>query len=600
MITASFLETVEKGQISHSVLRRYTMYSNYFGFKERPFKLLPDPTYLFLSKSHEEALAHLKYALGHGDGFVEITGEVGTGKTTLCRVFLDRLQDDTEAAYIFNPRLDEVQLLKTINDELGIASSANNTKDLIDDLNVFLIQMKASDKNVILIIDEAQNLSVDVLEQLRLLSNLETTQSKLLQIILVGQPELGDMLDSHELRQLGQRITLSCYLAPLTFKETSAYIEHRLQIALTKPGNLFSKNALKEIYKYAGGIPRLINIICDRSLLIAYSRNRKKVSGNIVRMAIRELSSRGDRRKQFPLKNRTTALLIIAVVAVFGVLLLPGMVQHKTELVPSAKLPDPASEIKDTPAVVYYPAVPEKVETTIAEPVRPEAVKTVALGAFLEQANPVATRYNAMKELLSLWKVENHIQPYLESLHDDNTFFNLVTRQNGLEIQMVDGNPDLILKLNLPAIFKFESPGLKPPLYLTLEKIHENQAIFRVQGLETSVTVPYNLLVSQFKGTAFIVWKNYMGFEGVLPLSSPKGSVIMLKMMLRDIGYEEVALTPEFDTLTQVIIKDLQFKHGIDADGFVGPLTKIVLYNEKEDFSAPRLVTPERLLNDIP
>ncbi len=576
------------------------MYSNYFGFKERPFKLLPDPTYLFLSKSHEEALAHLKYALGHGDGFVEITGEVGTGKTTLCRVFLDRLQDDTEAAYIFNPRLDEVQLLKTINDELGIASSANNTKDLIDDLNVFLIQMKASDKNVILIIDEAQNLSVDVLEQLRLLSNLETTQSKLLQIILVGQPELGDMLDSHELRQLGQRITLSCYLAPLTFKETSAYIEHRLQIALTKPGNLFSKNALKEIYKYAGGIPRLINIICDRSLLIAYSRNRKKVSGNIVRMAIRELSSRGDRRKQFPLKNRTTALLIIAVVAVFGVLLLPGMVQHKTELVPSAKLPDPASEIKDTPAVVYYPAAPEKVETTIAEPVRPEAVKTVALGAFLKQANPVATRYNAMKELLSLWKVENHIQPYLESLQDDNTFFNLVTRQNGLEIQMVDGNPDLILKLNLPAIFKFESPGLKPPLYLTLEKIHENQAIFRVQGLETSVTVPYNVLVAQFKGTAFIVWKNYMGFEGVLPLSSPKGSIIMLKMMLRDIGYEEVALTPEFDTLTQVIIKDLQFKHGIDADGFVGPLTKIVLYNEKEDFSAPRLVTPERLLNDIP
>ncbi|MDX2445878.1 MAG: AAA family ATPase [Desulfobacterales bacterium] len=576
------------------------MYSNYFGFKERPFKLLPDPTYLFLSKSHEEALAHLKYALGHGDGFVEITGEVGTGKTTLCRVFLDRLQDDTEAAYIFNPRLDEVQLLKTINDELGIASSANNTKDLIDDLNVFLIQMKASDKNVILIIDEAQNLSVDVLEQLRLLSNLETTQSKLLQIILVGQPELGDMLDSHELRQLGQRITLSCYLAPLTFKETSAYIEHRLQIALTKPGKLFSKNALKDIYRYAGGIPRLINIICDRSLLIAYSRNRKKVSGNIVRMAIRELSSRGDRRKRFPLKNRTTALLIIAVVAVLCVLLLPGMVQHKTELVPSAKLPDPASGIKDTPAVVYYPAVPEKVETTFAEPVRPEAVKTVALGAFLEQANPVATRYNAMKELLSLWKVENHIQPYLESLQDDNTFFNLVTRQNGLEIQMVDGNPDLILKLNLPAIFKFESTVLKTPLYLTLEKIHENQAFFRVQGLETSVTVPYNVLVAQFKGTAFIVWKNYMGFEGVLPLSSPKGSVIMLKMMLRDIGYEEVALTPEFDTLTQVIIKDLQFKHGIDADGFVGPLTKIVLYNEKEDFSAPRLVTPERLLNDIP
>ena len=224
------------------------MYSHFFGFVERPFNLVPDPTYLFLSKSHEEALAHLKYALQHGDGFVEIIGEVGTGKTTLCRVFLDRLLDETTAAYIFNPRLDEVQLLKAINDEFGIDSSADNTKALLDALNVFLMRQKAAGKNVIVIIDEAQNLSIQVLEQLRLLSNLETTRNKLLQIILVGQPELGEMLDSHELRQLGQRVTLSCYLTPLTFKETTAYIEHRVQIALTKPGRLFSKSALKEIY----------------------------------------------------------------------------------------------------------------------------------------------------------------------------------------------------------------------------------------------------------------------------------------------------------------------------------------------------------------
>ena len=311
------------------------MYSNFFGFKERPFKLLPDPTYLFLSKSHEEALAHLKYAVEHGDGFVEITGEVGTGKTTLCRVFLDRLSDDTEAAYIFNPRLDEVQLLKAINDELHIASSGKNAKELVDALNAFLMQMKAANKNVIVIIDEAQNLSIDVLEQLRLLSNLETTRSKLIQIILVGQPELAEMLDSHELRQLGQRVTLSCYLAPLTFNETSAYIEHRLQIALTKPGRLFSKSALKEIYKYASGIPRLINIICDRSLLIAYSRNRKKISGNMVRMAIRELWSRGDHRKRFPLKRRTTAAIMVAAAVVLAVLLLPGIVQRETGVGPT-------------------------------------------------------------------------------------------------------------------------------------------------------------------------------------------------------------------------------------------------------------------------
>ena len=574
------------------------MYSNFFGFKERPFKLIPDPTYLFLSKSHEEALAHLKYTLGHGDGFVEITGEVGTGKTMLCRVFLDRLLDDTEAAYIFNPRLDEVQLLKAINDELGIDSSANNTKDLIDALNIFLMQTKAAGKNVILIIDEAQNLSIDVLEQLRLLSNLETTRSKLIQIILVGQPELADMLDSHELRQLGQRVTLSCYLAPLTSKETAAYIEHRLQIALTKPGRLFSKNALKEIYKYASGIPRLINIICDRSLLIAYSRNQKKISGNIVRMAIRELWSRGDLRKRFPLKTRTTAAIMIAAAAVVIVFLLPGIVHRETGFVPQAKLPDTVSEIKNTSAAVLPPAIHEKVDNLTEGSVHAEVDKTVALKTFLEQTDPAATRYNALTELLSLWAVENHIQPYFESIQDDYTFFSIVTRQHGLETQVIDGNPDLIRKLNLPAVFKFESPDAKLPIYLTLEKIHDGQATFRAQGLETSVTISYDALVAQFKGTVFIVWKNYLGFEGTIPFSYPKGSVIMLKMMLRDIGYDNVELTPVYDKQTQVIIKNLQQKHGIKADGFVGPLTKIALYNEKEDFPAPRLIAYEGLLKD--
>ena len=170
------------------------MYKNFFGFKERPFQLLPNPVYLFLSRSHEEALAHLIYAMSQGDGFVEITGEVGTGKTTLCRAFLEKLNENTEAAYIFNPKLDSVQLLKTINDEFGISSEADNSKDLIDTLNAFLMGKKAEGKKAILVIDEAQNLDKDVLEQIRLLSNLETTTSKLLQIILVGQPELGEML----------------------------------------------------------------------------------------------------------------------------------------------------------------------------------------------------------------------------------------------------------------------------------------------------------------------------------------------------------------------------------------------------------------------
>jgi len=231
------------------------MYKNFFSFRERPFKLVPNPAYLFLSKSHEEVLAHLTYALIQGDGFVEITGEVGTGKTTLCRAFLENLENNTKAAYIFNPNLNSIQLLRAINDEFGIGSDGDNTKDLIDRLNSFLIAKKAEGKNVILIIDEAQNLTTKVLEQLRLLSNLETSQDKLIQIILVGQPELGEKLDSHELRQLDQRITLKCQLVPLSYKEVRGYIQHRINIASKKTVIQFAAAAYRSIYQYSRGIP---------------------------------------------------------------------------------------------------------------------------------------------------------------------------------------------------------------------------------------------------------------------------------------------------------------------------------------------------------
>ena len=268
------------------------MYENFFGFREKPFKLVPNPAYLFLSKSHEEALAHLNYALAQGDGFVEITGEVGTGKTTLCRSFLEKLDDNTIAAYIFNPKLGPKQLIKAINDELGIKYDAENTKDLIDKLNAFLIHKKAEGKKIILLIDESQNLNRNVLEQLRLLSNLETSKEKLLQIILVGQPELSDMLDSHDLRQLGQRITLKYHLTPLTYKETAEYIQYRIKIAAQGTGIKFDRSALRQIYKYSRGIPRVINIACDRTLLTAFGLNRHKITANIARASIRELSSR--------------------------------------------------------------------------------------------------------------------------------------------------------------------------------------------------------------------------------------------------------------------------------------------------------------------
>ena len=269
------------------------MYNAYFGFKEKPFKLVPNPAFLYMGKCHEDALAHLTYATGEGDGFVEISGEVGTGKTTLCRVFLENLDAATESAYIFNPRLESLQLLRTINTEFGIRSRRPEAtlKDLIDDLNAFLIKKRADGKRILLFIDEAQNLSTANLELIRMLSNLETTRSKLLQIILVGQPELSEKLERHDLRQLRQRINLTCYLVPLDRGETKAYIDHRIAIAGQKQLNLFTAAAHRAIYAFSEGVPRRINIVCDRALLAAYSKNQRRVTRATVRAVVKELQA---------------------------------------------------------------------------------------------------------------------------------------------------------------------------------------------------------------------------------------------------------------------------------------------------------------------
>ena len=308
------------------------MYKNFFGFNERPFKLVPNPAYLFLSRSHEEALAHLAYAVIQGEGFIEITGEVGTGKTTLCRAFLEHLNDDTKAAYIFNPNLDSVELLKAINDEFGIPSDADNTKDLIDILNAFLIEQKTQGRNTILLIDEAQNLTNEVLEQLRLLSNLETARHKLLHIILVGQPELKEKLNSHELRQLRQRISLSCRLVPLSFKDVRNYIQHRINVASGKPGIRFADAAYRSIYNYSQGIPRLINIVCDRALLTAFGLDQKEITQKIVRASIRELIDGNDINKN-RFKKRTKAILFFSIISLIIFMIIyyhPGLFRIHT------------------------------------------------------------------------------------------------------------------------------------------------------------------------------------------------------------------------------------------------------------------------------
>ncbi len=362
------------------------MYNAYFGFREKPFKLVPNPEYLFLSKSHEEALAHLNYAVSQGDGFVEITGEVGTGKTTLCRAFLEGLDEQTVAAYIFNPKLGPKQLIKSINDEFGIAGEADNTKNLIDRLNAFLMQKKAERKRVIVIIDEAQNLSKVVLEQLRLLSNLETNKEKLLQIILVGQPELAEMLESYDLRQIGQRISLRYQINPLSFKEAQEYIQYRLNIASQKRSALFEPAAYRHIYKYSRGIPRLINIACDRSLLTAFGLNQRTVSGSTAKIAVAEMTHRGHASSIALMDGRKALALFLVLSAVIVALL-----YHKPLVEKLSGMGARSSPKVQPAAAAHTPALPPAAEEAAAPEVARPAEPVAAAPVPSPATNPVTT-----------------------------------------------------------------------------------------------------------------------------------------------------------------------------------------------------------------
>ena len=261
------------------------MYKSFFGIQANPFSIAPDPHFLYMSDGHREALAHLRYGLGEGGGFVLLTGEVGTGKTTVCRCILEQIPEDTNVAFVLNPKLSGLELLATVCDELGIVyPETSGLKVLTDRLNAYLLAAHGRGQRTVLIIDEAQNLSHEVLEQIRLLTDLETNQQRLLQIILLGQPELQEMLAQPELRQLSQRIAARHHLGPLTQAETTAYVRHRLAVAGMEQ-TVFTQQALDEVYRLSSGTPRMINLICDRALLGAFGKGVRQVDRSMVREA---------------------------------------------------------------------------------------------------------------------------------------------------------------------------------------------------------------------------------------------------------------------------------------------------------------------------
>jgi general secretion pathway protein A len=602
------------------------MYEKFFNFKEKPFKLVPNPAYLYLSKNHEETLAHLNYALAEGDGFVEITGEVGTGKTTLCRAFLESLDPNTTAAYIFNPRLSPRQLIRAINDELGIKYDAEDTKDLIDKLNAFLIRKKARREKVILLIDEAQNLSRKVLEQLRLLSNLETNQEKLLQIILVGQPELGEILDAHELRQLSQRITLRYHLSPLDYKETAAYIRYRINIAAQNAKIKFSRSALRQIYKYSRGIPRVINIACDRSLLTAFGRNRHIISGSIARDTIKELMGSGA-TGIFALAGWKKAFIFLAAISLISVVaishrpLTKGITEffkhpQETHVESSAIVaPAPADiEISDPDnSRISDPQI--SATTTVAEPEasngeisgdleqntpsdqpapvvsepaadRKEALK---LADYLASMDIRTSRYTALKTVLELWQTPIEFKPYFYSLDDDHAFFRLTAKPRGIFIHRFETNLDLLRRLDLPAILEFYPTDSEEPGYLTLSYTDGDNVNFDIPKENAVIETIEEEVNIYWSGVAYLPWKDFLSISGTLPSRTNKDSIITLKLLLHELGYRNIELNDNYDIRTRNAIEEIQTQYGIRADGFVGPLTKIILYKSKGTFEMPRL-----------
>ena len=267
------------------------MYKSFYALKEKPFAIAVNPSFIYFSRRHREALSYLTYGIQERVGFIQITGEIGAGKTTICRLLLNQLDAKTKTAFIFNSNVTELQLMQTIIEDLGIKTVKKNRSALFYELNQFLIEQLAENNNVVLIIDEAQNLSLQLLEQVRMLSNLEAENEKLLQIILVGQPELREKLNSPSLRQLRQRIAVRYHIEALNQEEVPLYIAHRLRMAGSTNGAtpIFDEKALKEICKYSGGIPRLINIVCDKALLLGYVLEKRSIDSDIIKRSINEI-----------------------------------------------------------------------------------------------------------------------------------------------------------------------------------------------------------------------------------------------------------------------------------------------------------------------
>jgi general secretion pathway protein A len=590
------------------------MYPEYFGLKEASFSITPDPRYLYLSHQHQEALAHLLYGATEGGGFVLLTGEVGTGKTTVCRAFLEQLPDFVDVALVLNPALTVQELLHTVCDELGIDIPADvgSSRVLVDRLNHYLLQAHAKGRHSVLLIDEAQNLSPSVLEQIRLLTNLETHRHKLLQIFLVGQPELRDVLQQPGLRQLAQRITARYHLRPLSSAETGDYIRHRLAVAGVSR-RLFKPAALRRIHHLTGGIPRLINILCDRTLLGAYVTQRKIVDNRIVNRAFRELGGEHSTLKRRSRLHLPWLILLFTILATGAGRLgdnndwkvkLPTLTQDqpKPDAIPDKKGPIIRTG-SDTLAETGGPATPpppppEPVSQPVAQvaaepipiPAEPAAAPTIQPGPEIASpASPppieeaIMDRQTAMARLAAHWEIS---PPPPESTNPCG-----LTERQGVRCRQGRGSWDDIRAYDRPMLIELSTETGKKG-YGVLVGIGPTRALLETGSARTEL--PLRQLKRYWKGRFIMLWRPPPGGDTLVGPGSPAAYVDWLRRTLARTGArldgDEGSTSPTlFDPALSRAVRAFQQRHGLKMDGLAGPETLIQLNNAANLPNIPRL-----------
>jgi general secretion pathway protein A len=466
------------------------MYTAYFGLKDAPFRVTPDPAYLYMSDGHREALAHLLYGISEGGGFVQLTGDVGTGKTTLCRALMAQLPPLVDVALLLNPRLTIPEFLASVCDELAIPYPRDNTspKVFVDTLDRYLLAAHARGRRTVLLIDEAQGLSVEVLEQVRLLTNLETTTEKLLQVILIGQPELVSLLARDDLRQLAQRITARYHLEPFTEPDTYAYVRHRLQVAGGRR-DLFSEAAIRRIHAEARGVPRLINIMCDRALLGAYAQDKGHIESGMVAHAATEIRGRGLRARSVASWRWVMAVACIAVVIVGGMALPPGHLKRPL----GVRLPSAVS-------IAGSISRPAAVLLSHEDDVRPPILTAGGPRPTLAQvlANPAirADEASAFTALYARWGLD---QPAAkgQQLCDGG-------RNDGLRCLARTGNWTKVRRYDLPAVLELASPT-QARHYALVTGFGGQTVHLEIAG--RSLTVPLSEVDPLWDGIFTLVWR---------------------------------------------------------------------------------------------